>query len=116
MIKVVAFLHRNPALSPEEFRDYWVKVHVPMIKSRLPHLIKYTGSFPIPRPDSQRSIDGLEVDAIIELGFPDRATMEADMSAPAFLADDRQQSSAYLMDMSRLRSVVTEEIDVPLGG
>jgi hypothetical protein len=115
MIKVVAFLRRNPALSPEEFRDYWTNVHVPMIKSRLPHLVKYTGSFPAPGFDGDRSTPRADVDAIVELGFPDRATMEADMSSPLFLSADRQESSAHLMLMDELRSIVMEEVDVPVG-
>jgi hypothetical protein len=33
MIKVISMLYRNPALSPQEFREYWEKVHVPMVRA-----------------------------------------------------------------------------------
>jgi len=114
LIKVVALLRRNPALTPQEFRAYWTDVHVPMIKKLLPHLTKYTGSFPTSDPGSVQHVERAEIDAIVELSFPDRATMEADMSSPAFLTEERQKSSAYLMDMDATRSVVMEEIVVPL--
>ena len=114
LIKAVALLRRNPALTPQQFRDYWTNVHAPMVKKLLPHLIKYTGSFPSADPGSVRYVDRAEVDAVVELGFPDRETMEADMSAPAFQTEERQKSSAYLMDMAATRSVVMEEIVVPL--
>jgi len=114
MIKIVALIKRNPALSPEEFRDYWLNVHVPMIKSRLPGLIHYTGSFPVHAPGTVLPAFQADLDLIVELGFPDRETMEANMTGPEFLAADRVASSERLMDMERTQAVIVEEIRVDL--
>lgn len=108
MIKIIAYIRRNPALSPEEFRDYWTNVHVPLIKSRLPSLRRYAGCFPLQVPG--RTLE--EADAIVELGFDDLETMEREMNAPEFLTPDRVASSARLMELSYVRSVVVEEVDV----
>jgi uncharacterized protein (TIGR02118 family) len=113
LIKSVALLRRNPALTPQQFRDYWTNVHAPLVKKLLPHLVRYTGSFPTGDRGSQY-VDQADIDAVVELWFPDRETMEADMSAPAFQTEERQKSSAYLMDMAATRSVVMEEIAIPL--
>jgi len=50
VIKIIAYLRRNPALSSQEFRDYWTNVHVPLIKSKLPSLRHYAGCFPLAVP------------------------------------------------------------------
>jgi hypothetical protein len=87
VIKIIAYLRRNPALTPQEFRDYWTNVHVPLIKSKLPSLRHYAGCFPLPVPG--RTLD-----------------------APEFLTPQRQSSSAHLMDETFTRSVVVEVVDV----
>jgi uncharacterized protein (TIGR02118 family) len=107
VIKIIAYLRRNPALTSQEFRDYWTNVHVPLIKSKLPSLRHYAGCFPLAVPGRT-----LEADAIVELGFDDVETMEREMNAPAFLTPERQSSSAHLMDESFTRSVVVEVVDV----
>ena len=108
MIKIISYIRRNPAMSVDEFRDYWTNVHVPLVKSRLPGLRHYAGGFPVQVPG--RTLK--DADAVIELGFDDVETMEREMNAPEFLAPDRVASSARLMELSYVRSVVVEEVDV----
>ena len=103
MIKIISYIRRNPALSPAEFRDYWLNIHVPLVKSRLPSLRHYAGCFPVDAPGTLT-----EADAIVELGFDDLETMEREMNSPEFLAADRQASSARLMDLPFTRNVVVE--------
>jgi uncharacterized protein (TIGR02118 family) len=113
MIKIVAFLRRNPTMSQEEFVHYWKTVHVPMVKNKLPGLVKYIGNFPV----GVRSDPNLVVpdfDAIVELGFDSVESMKAAMSSPSFLSEERQISSAKLMDLGRTETMVVEEIVVPL--
>ena len=40
MIKRISLLTRKPELSREEFSDYWLNVHGPMVE-RLPNVIRY---------------------------------------------------------------------------
>lgn len=114
MIKVVSHLYRNPALTPEEFRAYWEGTHVPMIKSLLPGLIHYTGSFPVTAQGPARPGTAIECDAIVELGFADLATMEREMGSERFNSPEREASSARLMQVDKVRSILVEEIAVPL--
>jgi uncharacterized protein (TIGR02118 family) len=105
VIKVISFLRRNPALSPEEFRHYWETVHVPLIKSRLPGLRHYAGCFPL----AGQTLP--EADAVVELGFDDVETMEREMSSPAFLDPVREASSARLLDLASVRNYLVEVVD-----
>lgn len=112
MIKIVALIRRRPDLEPKAFRAYWNDVHAPLVRERLPALIHYTGSFPLADAHGPVEVDAMQFDAIVELGFPDRAAMEADMSSNAFMAQDRRDSSAHFMDVRNSRAMVVEEIDV----
>ena len=113
MIKVVAFIRRNPNLTQAEFVDYWKNVHVPMVKKRLPGLVKYIGSFPVGVKSAPEAIVP-DFDGLVELGFDSVESMQKAMSSPNFLSEERQISSAKLMDLSRTESLVVEEIVVPL--
>lgn len=115
MIKSVSLLFRNPALSPEEFRTYWEQVHAPLVKRLLPGLVHYTGSFPVPGAGKSPHGDDIECDGIVELGWPDLATMKRDMASPGFNTPEREASSARLMDLSRTRVRVVEVVRVDLG-
>jgi uncharacterized protein (TIGR02118 family) len=112
MIKVVALIRRHPDMEPEAFRAYWHDVHAPLVRERLPALIRYIGSFPVADAHGAVEVDAMQFDAIVELGFADRAAMEADMSSEAFMAQDRQDSSARFMDARNSRAMVVEEINV----
>lgn len=114
MIKVVSHLYRNPALSPAEFRDYWENTHVPLIKSLLPGLVHYTGSFPVAADGPARPGSAIECDAIVELGFADLATMEREMGSDRFNSPERETSSARLMQLDKTRTILVEEIAVSL--
>jgi uncharacterized protein (TIGR02118 family) len=114
MIKVVSMLWRNPALSPAEFRDYWENTHVPLVRSLLPGLVHYTGSFPISDGGPPRPGTAIECDAIVELGWPDTEMMARDMASPEFNTSEREASSARLMDLPRTRTMLVEEVRVAL--
>ena len=113
MIKLVVLIVRNPDLTPQQFRNYWEEIHVPLIRERLPGLVKYTGGFAVDAPgvvDPVNVLDGY--DAVVELGFPDLETMQRDMTSPEFLADERGASSAALMVVSKTRAMVVDELDL----
>ena len=112
-VKNVGFLRRNPDLSAEEFKDYWMNVHVPMVRQRLPGLVLYTGSFPLPTksmPDAPLA----KYDCLVEMGFENIDAMHKALASPGFLSEDRQVSSAKLMDVARAESLVVEEYVVDL--
>lgn len=113
MIKIVALVARNPTLSKQEFRRYWEDVHVPLMKKTLPGLVKYTGGFPLKAEDEidpATEIGGY--DLVIELGFPDIETMQRDFTSEAYLAPERVSSASKFMNMSLVRHILVEEVDV----
>jgi len=113
MIKVIGLVTRNPKVSPEEFRRYWEEVHVPLIHSMLPGLVKYIGSFRLnPEGGVDPATEIVGCDLVIELGFPDLETMQRDFSSDAYLYGKRTESGAYFMDLASIRSVLVEEVDV----
>lgn len=111
MIKVISMLYRNPALSPAEFREYWENVHVPMVRAALPGLVHYTGSFPVEDNRPWRPGGALQCDAVVELGWADSETMVRDMGSSEFNTPEREASSARLMDIDRIETVVVEVVD-----
>jgi len=111
MIKVISMLYRNPALSPLEFREYWENVHVPLVRAALPGLVHYTGSFPIEDNRPWRPGTPLACDGVVELGWEDAETMARDMGSPEFNTPEREASSARLMDLERIQTLVVEVVD-----
>ena len=111
MIKTIAFLYRNPALTHAEFREYWTNTHVPLVRSLLPGLTLYRGCFPL----SDDPDNPLACDAVVELGWADKETMDREMSAPEFNTPRRIASSEHLMDLSKGKSLLVEEVEIDLG-
>jgi uncharacterized protein (TIGR02118 family) len=72
MLKFMVVLYRRPDLSQEEFLRYLRTVHGPMAQ-RLPGLRHYIQNLVV--ADPARKHPGC--DAVIELFWDDRATMEA---------------------------------------
>ncbi len=115
MIKSVSLLFRNPAFTQDEFQAYWENVHAPLVKSLLPGLIHYCGSFPVPGVGASPHGGAIECDGIVELGWPDLETMNRDMTSPAFNSPEREASSARLMNLSRTLVRIVEEVKVDPG-
>ena len=67
MFKVVYLLKRKNEMSLEDFRNYWLTKHVPLVL-KLPNLKRYSVNI------STR--DGAEFDGIAELWFEDRNSMK----------------------------------------
>jgi uncharacterized protein (TIGR02118 family) len=77
MIKFMVVLYRQPDLGESEFRAYLRDVHGPMAEA-IPNLLHYTQNFVA--EDPARKHPGW--DAIVELYWADRDTMEADWASP----------------------------------
>ena len=95
VIRAVGLVRRNPNLTPEEFRDYWINIHVPMIKDKLPGLVLYTGSFPLAGKSMKSHL--APYDAIVELGFESVDALQQALNSASFMSEDRQISSANFL-------------------
>ncbi len=99
MIKTIALLTRKPGTSPEQFRDYYERVHAPGALARIPALARadYRRNFiesgpaaASPRPD---------FDVITEISFADEADYQefrrslADPAIQAWIAEDEARFS-----------------------
>jgi uncharacterized protein (TIGR02118 family) len=114
VIKTIARVHRRPGTSHDEFAHYWVDVHAPLVKPRIPGLRKYVLNVAFQPEDSA---EPPEWDGVVELGFDDLASLRAGMSAPDWMSKERQVSSEAFLDMSSIKSFVAEQhviLDTPL--
>jgi len=110
LVRAVGLVRRNPNLTPEEFKNYWLNIHVPMIKDKLPGLALYTGSFPLVGKSTEFPL--APYDAIVELGFESIDAMRQALNGPSFMSQDRQISSAKFL--SSADSLVMEKYVVEL--
>lgn len=92
MVKFMVVIYRRPNLSEGKFRGYLENVHGPMAE-RIPDLLHYTQNFIA--PDSTRRHPGW--DAIVELCWADRSTMEA-----AWASAEGQRATADLAEFADL--------------
>jgi uncharacterized protein (TIGR02118 family) len=109
MIKLISFIYRNPALTPEQFRDYWVNTHAPLVRSKLPRLRGYAAQFPL--RDAPNQI-GTDADGVVELIFDSVDDMQAQMGSPDFNTPDREASSLKLLDLPRTHNIVVEIVNL----
>ena len=104
MLKFVVVLYRRADLSVEQFQAVLRGDHAAMAE-RLPGLRRYVQNHVV--PDSSRPHPGW--DAIVELSWDDRASMEVAWATP-----EGQRSTAHLeefADLSRSTwSIVQEEV------
>ena len=110
MIKLIALVKRNPALTQEEFARRWREEHAPLVRGRLPGLRKYVLNPAIPQPGrGEPAWDG-----VVELYFDDLAARERAFSSGSWLSGDRAGSSEGLLDLDSIVSFVAEEYVVPI--
>jgi uncharacterized protein (TIGR02118 family) len=83
MLKFMVVLYRPPDLSPEQFRHHLETIHAPLAKALL-GLRRYKQNHVV--QDGKRKHPGW--DAIIELYFDNRESMEAAWASPQGKASD----------------------------
>lgn len=117
MIKHISLIHRHEGESVADFRRYWLEVHSQLVKGVLPGLRKYVANFPA-GIDSTGLGSGeyLSCDAIVELHFDTLAELTTAMHSEGWTGEARRASSARLMDLSRNRFLIAEEVSVALPG
>jgi len=103
MLKFMVVLYRRPELTAAEFRRHLAQVHAPLAKA-LPGLKKYKQNHVC--ADPKRKPPGW--DAIVELYFDNRESMEAAWASPQGAASDADLPA--FADMSRTTWSVVEEV------
>lgn len=111
MIKSLSLLTRKPELTREEFRRVWETDHAPMVRA-VPEVRRYVLSFVIDEATTANApIQAMQVDAIAELWYDDRAAMARAAARPemkAVLANGAKYLGA-------IKPFVTEEVEVISG-
>jgi|SRR5580700_343033 uncharacterized protein (TIGR02118 family) len=105
MLKFVVVVCKGPGMTSEEFRHHLREVHGPLAM-KLPGLKRYVQNFV--QADPKRKSPAW--DAVIELYFEDRETMEAAWASPQGAASDADLPA--FADLSRTTWSVVEEIIV----
>jgi uncharacterized protein (TIGR02118 family) len=103
MLKFMVVLHRLHGMSSTEFKRHLREVHGPLAR-KLPGLRKYMQNYPA--EDVQRKAPPW--DAIVELYWDDRDTMEAAWKSPQGAASDADLP--LFADMERTGWAVVEEV------
>ena len=114
MVRFVALLKRREGMSPEEFVKYYETRHSKLL-STFPHdhvsgAIGYRRTYIAPHPHPiDQATAGADYDCIMELAYPNRQSLEADMAflssdgvRPIFVEDenqlfDRRYSRCYVV-------------------
>jgi uncharacterized protein (TIGR02118 family) len=105
MIKFMVVLYRRPDLTPEQFRRHLQEIHAPLAQN-LPGLRKYVQNFVC--SDPKRKPPGW--DAVVELYFDDRSSMEAAWASPQGAASDADLPA--FADLTRTSWSAVDEITV----
>jgi uncharacterized protein (TIGR02118 family) len=106
MLKFMVVIYRRPDLSEEQFRRHLKEVHGPLAK-KLPSLKKYVQNY-VSDDDAKREHPGW--DAIVELYFKDRESMERAWDSPEGAASDADLP--LFADLKRTTWSVVEEVTV----
>ena len=117
MVKLVFCCRRNPALSPEEFRRYWLDEHAPLVRSlrdTFPSMRRYVQRHTLDTPanDAVRASrgSGEPYDGITEVWFDEIAGPSTAAAAEAgrrLLEDE-----AHFIDFARSSVFYTVEHEI----
>ena len=112
MVKMIAFLKRNPAMTHEEFTRYWHDRHGPLVMS-VPefrrHLRKYVQCHTVRAAGPLGAAS--DCDGVAELWFDSAQAMAQAFSEPRYLEIVRPDEKK-LLDFDKLLVCVTEEIPI----
>jgi uncharacterized protein (TIGR02118 family) len=103
MLKFMVVLYRRKDLSSSQFARHLREIHGPLAR-KLPGLRKYVQNYPV--ADEKRNTPTW--DAIVELYWDNRATMEAAWESPEGAASDADLP--LFVDMERVSWSVVEEV------
>lgn len=114
MIRLTAFLKRNPSLTHEEFLDHWHNVHGPLIRDTpelARHIIRYEQH---PAADDK----GMGMGGYDGVAMQWMASMDALVAftaEPAY-AEKLHPDERHLLDFENIKVVFTDEPNVVIDG
>jgi len=109
MIKVIEVVRRRPGMSVEEFQDYWLTTHGPIV-AKLPGLQRYVQSHA--RLGGYRNGD-LPFDGIAEVSFASKDDLAAISSMPEFAAAKADEPN--FIDTDSLVEIVVDDVVIKDG-
>jgi len=108
MLKLICFVRRNAALSPEEFHRHWRDVHAQLLRntpSVARHLLGYEQN---PRALADYARGEADWDGVAIAWYRDQAAMDALFSEPEYL-EKIAPDELYLSDAQRTQWILCEE-------
>jgi uncharacterized protein (TIGR02118 family) len=126
MIKVMTLLRRHPSLTREEFLDYWLNRHAPLVRS-VPEFWRHVRGYrqnhaviTLPVFGAQPSTEAPATegyDGCAELWFDSPESLQQAVQEPAYLAIIRPDELKCFADLSQAPVlIVTEHVIAPLEG
>lgn len=105
MIKMIFLVHRQPQLSPDEFRRYWKETHAEIAR-KIPGLRKYTQHHAVPGPD------GVEppYDGFAEMWWDDAESLQMALGSPDGKA--AVEDIGNIVDLERQQVFVVEQYSI----
>jgi len=108
-VKVIEVVRRRPGMSVEDFQDYWLNTHGPIV-SRLPGMQRYVQSHA--RLGGYRKGD-LPFDGIAEVSFASKQELAAIASTPEFAAAKADEPN--FIDTDALVEIVVDDVVIKDG-
>lgn len=114
MIKLVYCVRRNPALSPEAFRETWLSDHGPIVRSvkELLGMVKYVQSHTMAEASEALRLSrgaGPAYDGITEVWFESLESLGANDEAAAEAARKLLEDERRFIDLENSAVFLTEE-------
>lgn len=108
MIKSVSLLTRKPEMTREAFRKVWEAEHAPLVRA-VPEVRRYVLTFVLDEPTQANApIQPMNVDAMAELWYDDRAAMAKAQARPE-MQKVLANGALYL---GAIKSFITEEVEI----
>ncbi|MFC0306110.1 EthD domain-containing protein [Rhizorhabdus histidinilytica] len=112
MITMIVFVTRKTDLSYDEFSDYWLNRHAPLVKSVpefMRHVRKYVQHHRAPGGEAVAPFgDSPDYDGVGEIWFDSREAMKAAFEEPRYLEVIRPDEKKFF-DASRCLSFIGDE-------
>jgi len=115
VVKLIAFIRRNPALEVEEFHRHWLEVHGPLVRDTpelARHIIRYEQNHRLASDYERGSPD---FDGVAVTWYRSIDDFWAFVSEPAYL-EVLHPDELVLLDFEATTFLLTEEEDTIIAG
>src|SRR3546814_5431273 len=113
MITMIVFVARKAGLTPEQFSDYWLNRHAPLVKS-VPEFMRYVRKYVQHHaapgaPEAGSPFGDIpDYDGVGEIWFDSRESMQAAFEEPRYLEIIRPDEEKFI-DATRCLSFIRSE-------